>query len=68
MDKSFEHVDILMENKCVSKEFHWYLFVLLFRIMVFDKGQIVEYAPPDELLADKSSIFHSMAKDAGLVD
>ena len=36
--------------------------------MVFDKGHIKEFAAPEELLADKSSIFHGMAKDAGLVD
>ncbi|XP_073949374.1 multidrug-Resistance like Protein 1 isoform X2 [Choristoneura fumiferana] len=37
------------------------------RVMVLDKGQLVEYAPPAQLLADKQSIFYSMAKDAGLV-
>ncbi|KAM3964279.1 multidrug-Resistance like Protein 1 [Aphomia sociella] len=38
------------------------------RVMVLDKGQLVEYAPPDQLLQDKNSIFYSMAKDAGLVN
>lgn len=37
------------------------------KVMVLDKGQLVEYAPPDQLLQDKNSIFYSMAKDAGLV-
>lgn len=37
------------------------------RVMVLDKGQLVEFAPPDQLLQDKTSIFYSMAKDAGLV-
>jgi len=37
------------------------------RVMVLDKGQIKEMAPPQELLADPSSVFHGMAKDAGLV-
>lgn len=36
------------------------------RIMVLDKGQIAELETPENLLADKESIFHSMAKDAGL--
>lgn len=38
------------------------------KVMVLDKGQLVEYAPPEQLLADKNSIFYSMAKDAGLVN
>ncbi|XP_063893502.1 multidrug resistance-associated protein 1 [Helicoverpa armigera] len=37
------------------------------KVMVLDKGQLVEYAPPDQLLQDKNSVFYSMAKDAGLV-
>ncbi|CAB3223722.1 unnamed protein product [Arctia plantaginis] len=38
------------------------------KVMVLDKGQLVEYAPPEQLLQDKKSIFYSMAKDAGLVN
>nr|XP_021201313.2 multidrug resistance-associated protein 1 isoform X4 [Helicoverpa armigera] len=38
------------------------------KVMVLDKGQLVEYAPPDQLLQDKNSVFYSMAKDAGLVN
>ena len=37
------------------------------RIMVLDKGNIAEFDTPDNLLANANSIFHSMAKDAGLV-
>ena len=37
------------------------------RIMVLDKGVIAEFKTPNELLEDSNSIFHSMAKDAGLV-
>ena len=37
------------------------------RIMVLDRGIIKEFDSPQALLADKSSIFHSMAKDANLV-
>ncbi|XP_013178006.1 PREDICTED: multidrug resistance-associated protein 1 isoform X2 [Papilio xuthus] len=38
------------------------------RVMVLDKGQLVEYAPPEQLLQDKTSVFYGMAKDAGLVN
>ncbi|CAH1707315.1 unnamed protein product [Chironomus riparius] len=38
------------------------------KVIVLDKGQIVEYAPPNELLQNKSSAFYSMAKDANLVN
>ncbi|CAG9578809.1 unnamed protein product [Danaus chrysippus] len=38
------------------------------RVMVLDRGQLVEYAPPQQLLQDKNSIFYGMAKDAGLVN
>jgi len=37
------------------------------RIMVLDAGRIKEFASPKQLLADSSSSFFSMAKDAGLV-
>uniref|UniRef100_A0A182PLM5 Multidrug resistance-associated protein 1 n=1 Tax=Anopheles epiroticus TaxID=199890 RepID=A0A182PLM5_9DIPT len=37
------------------------------KVIVLDKGQIVEFAPPAELLQSKTSAFYSMAKDAGLV-
>ena len=39
---------------------------MCFRVMVLDNGSIAEYAPPDELLANKSSIFYSMCRDAGI--
>ncbi|XP_053612777.1 multidrug resistance-associated protein 1 isoform X2 [Plodia interpunctella] len=38
------------------------------RVMVLDRGQLVEFAPPEQLLQDKNSIFYGMAKDAGLVN
>ncbi|XP_015787127.1 canalicular multispecific organic anion transporter 2-like [Tetranychus urticae] len=37
------------------------------KIIVMDKGKIVEYDSPNNLLADKNSIFYSMAKEAKLV-
>ena len=37
------------------------------KIMVLDKGLIAEYDSPDQLMENSNSIFHSMAKDAGLV-
>ena len=37
------------------------------KIMVLDKGIIAEFDSPNQLLEDDGSIFHSMARDAGLV-
>lgn len=37
------------------------------KILVLDNGEIVEFAAPSELLADSSTIFYSMAKDAKLI-
>ena len=36
------------------------------KIMVLDKGLLVEYDTPNNLLDDDKSIFHGMALDAGL--
>ena len=36
------------------------------RVIVFDKGMIAEFDTPEALLKDKDSIFHGMAKDAGI--
>ena len=36
------------------------------KIMVLDKGLLVEYDTPNNLLDDDTSIFHGMAADAGL--
>ncbi len=35
--------------------------------MVLDKGHIVEYDEPATLLQDESSLFYSLAKDAGIM-
>ncbi|CAB3223730.1 unnamed protein product [Arctia plantaginis] len=37
------------------------------KVMVLDKGRLMEYAPPGELLQDKNSMFYSLAKDVDLV-
>lgn len=36
------------------------------RVIVLDKGQIVEFDSPQNLLQNKNSIFYGMCKDAGL--
>ncbi|XP_055859162.1 ATP-binding cassette sub-family C member 3-like [Episyrphus balteatus] len=37
------------------------------KVIVLDKGEIIEFASPTSLLQDKNSSFYSMAKDANLV-
>jgi ABC-type multidrug transport system fused ATPase/permease subunit len=37
------------------------------RILLLDSGEVKEFEKPDILLADHSSTFYAMAKDAGLV-
>lgn len=37
------------------------------RVIVLDRGNVVEYDAPEALLQKKSSVFYGMAKDAGLV-
>ena len=36
------------------------------RVMVLDQGNIAEFDTPDNLLANKETIFYSMAKNAGI--
>lgn len=37
-------------------------------ILVMDAGKVAEFAPPQDLLADKSSMFSALAKQAGIRD
>lgn len=37
------------------------------KIIVMDQGRVAEFDSPAGLLADKSSIFYSLASEAGLV-
>jgi ABC-type multidrug transport system fused ATPase/permease subunit len=36
--------------------------------MVLDAGRVMEFEPPNDLLANRNTIFYSMAKDAGLTN
>jgi ATP-binding cassette, subfamily C (CFTR/MRP), member 1 len=38
------------------------------RILVLDNGMVAELDTPQNLLADKGSIFYSLAAEAGLLD
>ncbi len=40
---------------------------IYFRVMVLDHGQMKEYDAPSKLLQDSTSMFYSLAKDAGIV-
>lgn len=40
---------------------------LLCRVLVLDKGYVVEFDSPENLLRNRDGIFYSMAKEAGLV-
>lgn len=37
------------------------------RVLVLDAGMVAEFDSPKNLLADSTSIFYSLAKDAGIV-
>lgn len=37
------------------------------KIIVLDKGHVIEFDVPSVLLQNKNSVFYSMAKDAGLI-
>lgn len=59
--KHFIIVALLIQF-CVLK-----IYLTCFRVIVLDKGKIIEYDKPDSLLQQKKSAFYSMAKDANLV-
>ena len=37
------------------------------KVIVLDKGRVIEFDSPKRLLADPNTTFHSLAKDAGIV-
>ncbi|CAM1332557.1 ABCC2 (predicted) [Pycnogonum litorale] len=37
------------------------------RVMVMDAGKIAEFAPPEDLIKNKNSLFYKFSRDAGLV-
>jgi len=55
------------DNHTYSLRFSVFNYFPNFRVMVLDKGEIKEFASPQILLADTTSIFWGMAKDAKLV-
>ena len=42
------------------------LFFVLLRVMVLSAGEIIEFDSPNKLI-EKGGVFHSLAKDAGLI-
>jgi ABC-type multidrug transport system fused ATPase/permease subunit len=36
--------------------------------MVMDKGRVIEFDHPTTLLKNRTTVFYSMAKDAGIVN
>ena len=38
------------------------------KILVLDKGMVSQFDSPEELLKDRSGIFHGLCSDAGLVE
>ena len=37
------------------------------KVLVLNQGEVVEYDSPSMLMSNKSSLFHSMCMDAGLL-
>ena len=58
---------IISFKKFYSNSSTYFQLLTCYSIMVLDAGRIVEYAPPSDLLNNKSGVFYSMAKDAGVV-
>ena len=42
-------------------------FFKYYRILVLDKGSVVEFDTPKELLSNKNGLFYSMVKSSGLI-
>lgn len=41
--------------------------MFIFRVLVLSQGKVIEFDTPDHLLADPTTVFYEMAKDASLV-
>ena len=61
------HLDIYLPLTSESQIKQKTLYHFFCRILVLDKGRIAEFDSPTSLLNRKSSIFHSLAKEAGLI-
>ena len=55
-----------MKNTVLHRHSNKPILFLVLRIMVLDAGEIKEFNSPQALMQDTNSIFHGMAKDAGL--
>lgn len=51
---------------CLVTIFFFFVLILFYRVLVLERGEVVECGTPDQLLQEKG-IFYSMAKDSGLV-
>lgn len=60
------HTVLLQLSHCLIVLIVNYFTLKYFRVIVLDKGLIVEYDSPEALLRNPSSSFYNMAKDAGL--
>lgn len=43
-------------------------FPCLFRVMVLERGELMEYAAPLELLNDPNSLFYALCKKTGAIE
>lgn len=47
---------------------HYVLLLFINRVMVLERGELVEYASPLELLNDPNSLFYALCKKTGALE